>query len=141
MNKNIPPVNFLLFYFLLMILLFNVPVLAQPHFPERQRAADRAKKTDAEVLAKYNALLNKTKVLIKADAGEFDEHNSLTPDYIKTEQQAWIVYRNSYCDLNTHMNVFPSDSLLAWQEYNSCIANMNEARLQRLDDIKNSLSH
>jgi len=123
-----------------MVLLFNVPVLAQPHYAERQRAADRAKKTDAEVLAKYNTLLDKTKVIKKPDSGEFDEHNSLTPDYIKAEQKTWLVYRDSYCELNTHINVFPSGSLLAWQEYNTCIASMNEDRLQRLDDIKTSLT-
>ena len=107
--------------------------MAEPYGPARQRAAERALSSGEAVEKSFAVLYDK--INLKGLTGE-KEHDEAILAFLKDEHNGWHEYSGARCNLEVHIFVYPSDSLLARQEFNSCIARMNKERFERIDEIK-----
>lgn len=70
--------------------------------------------------------------------GEAEHDDWLISSYIG-EQKLWLQYRNMRCNRVATVLVYPVDSRMHNDEYNSCVATMNQKRAVELEVLKTSL--
>ncbi len=68
------------------------------------------------------------------------EHNTGTADKLTIEHQHWLLYAKSHCWLVSSVYVYPTGSKMSFSEYNACKLEMNQQRIQFIDNIKNEYS-
>ena len=112
---------------------------------EKPTGHDYARKELAKsTLASEEILGNKFKELLsliknsKYPAGL--EHNLDTADKLNNEQQHWLLYAESHCWLVSSVYVYPTGSKMSFSEYNACKLEMNQQRIQFIDNINNEYS-
>ena len=98
----------------------------------RKSAIKIASKSNAVVNNKYTALLENIK---NSHFPGDDEHIAATAKYLIADQQRWLDYRATHCQLQSNVYVYPANSRMWVSNYNSCLSDMNKSRIKFLDDI------
>lgn len=102
------------------------------HDYSRKVIANKAKESDVNMASKYKSLL---KLIKKSHSPGDDEHIAATADIFVDDQKRWLSYRNTHCQLQANVYVYPSTSRMWASQYNSCKLDLNNKRIKFLNDI------
>ena len=107
------------------------------HDYPRQVVRNRAETSSKAVEEKYTELLQH----IRSGITSGDEHMSETASQLKAAQKSWLRYREDHCELTAYVYVYPAGSRMFASQYHSCVASMNDKRLQFFKNIAYEFQH
>lgn len=111
--------------------------MAIGHDQYKKKAIQNAEASKEALQAKYAELVT----YIKEHPLTGDEaHDRNFMETIKQNQKDWMAYQYSYCHTQALAEVYPHTSRLFVQTLNSCLSELNDERLQYLNNLLEEIS-
>lgn len=102
------------------------------------------KKAQAEAISSFKLVdkqYNRLREAIKKSSYPDDAtHKNLSIKLLEQEHKTWMRYKESKCNFETNIYIYPTDSKLYIQEYNACSLRFNNERARYFEDLINELS-
>ena len=110
---------------------------------ETWRGHDYPRKKTREALQLSTVELEKTLAKLVSEIKSANDSDEPAPEdwdmaqMITHEHKAWAAYRDSHCQLETNIYVYPVGSMLFSHELNSCLLRFNRKRQTYLEGLAN----
>ncbi len=120
-----------------LVCLLSSPVYAEDislgHDYARKQTREAAQASFVALEKTVAKLLSEIRSANASDESDSDEVDMV--QLLEHEQNAWASYRDSHCQLETNIYVYPEGSMLFIHELNSCLLRFNRERQKYLEGL------